>query len=192
MRKIDINSLLDAVLGVHMNRRTFLMVASVSMASVSGCLSDNGPSHDSSKELEPVTLLAEDSTFDSPHASLNVVYASAVAKEIPTDPPTIADEGMKWLFVKMGITNTGDEDYNITGGPFVVEIEENIYGIVSGKQEWEVRGRTIEPNETISGWIVYQIPRSATSGTLIIREDISRKYSVIFQRDTSMKTTLPE
>lgn len=130
---------------------------------------------------------------DSTHASLEVDYAATVSRQIPTEPPTIANDGMKWLFVRMQVTNTGSKEYKLSGAPFVVKADGEVYEIVFTRQEWELPGRTIQPSSSTSGWMVFQIPLGVTEAILTVRKnDLSRNYSVTFTRNTAMDTTLPD
>lgn len=175
-----------------MKRRRYLLFVAPAISSLAGCFAGDGSSGADQETLKSVDLSAENVESDSPYASLNVNYAETVSSEIPTDPPTLAEEGMKWLFVKMHVTNIGTSNHEFTGGPFIVRAERDIYEIVSSREDWELRGRTIQPDSTRTGWMVFHIPEEVTEATLTIRDDISMGYSVRFIHDPSLDTTIPE
>jgi hypothetical protein len=140
--------------------------------------------------VEPVALSATDVQSESPRASLDVAYGATVATEIPTEPPTIANDGTKWLFVRMEVANTGDSTYEMTGGIFVIRARGDEHFLVSTKQDWELRGRTIQPGETTTGWLVFQLPSDVDEATLTLYEE-TEQHTVMFTQDSSLATTLP-
>lgn len=183
-----------------MKRRRYLFFTAPILSTISGCFAVDdssgtggvGGGSTTKKELNPVNVSADEVESAEPYASLHIAYAATVSSEIPSDPPTLAEERMKWLFVKMRVTNTGSSEHEFTGGPFIIRAKSEVYGIVSTREGWELRGRSIEPDATETGWIVFQIPSGVTEATLTIRDDISRNYSIRFVREASLDTTVPE
>lgn len=193
-----------------MDRRKFIILSGLAIAGA-GCSADDSsqapedtdstsqattpattPTPTSNSDGPPrVALSAKDSDPRSPFASLDVSYGSMVGTEIPTEPPTLANEGTKWLFIEMQVTNTGSEEYQMMGAAFVIEAAGRQRSLVVTKEDWELRGRVIDPQETIRGWLVFQIPIETTEATLTALTGTSRDYALTFRRDESLGSSLP-
>lgn len=169
-----------------MHRRTYVSLIAIAGICSAGCISDK------SEEVKSFSLTAENVDADSPDASLKIVYAATVTQELPTDPPTLADDGMKWLLVRMRVKNTGTDEYDINGGPFIVYVDGEVYEIVFTKQEWGLPSRTVQSGASTTGWMVFKIPVGVTEAKLTVRDDISRKFSITFMSDSSLDTALPD
>ena len=173
-----------------MKRRDALL--GVGVFAFSGCLSAESADDPTSTETPPtVTLSSTDVEAATPDATLQVGYVSGVAMRTPSDPPTIPNEGMKFLFVAMRITNGGDCEYEVTGAPFVLQARGEQYGIVVTKHEDELRRRTLQPGTATAGWLMYQLPYNERDATLMIRGDTSRRYTVAFERAPVLASELP-
>jgi len=163
-----------------MRRRQFLVVAGVATA---GCLSDQ------STDAPPaVSLDAEDHSDPTPDVSLEVVYNAGVTSELPTDPPTIADDGWKWLLVRMDVTNLGDTPRELSEYQYRVTTDDGEFGHVVTKTQWTLAGKRAAPSETASGWVVFHIPESASAATLSVRENTRLAYDVAFNQDSTLTT----
>lgn len=175
-----------------MDRRSYLSILAVGAMAASGCASTGQPAATATRTLTPVSVNEADVSADDPVTTLEVEYSATVANELPTDPPTLAEDGQKWVLLRMRITNEGAETYDVTGGPFILEHNGQTYEIVSTGADWSVRGRTIEPGDSTTGWLVYHLPEAATSAMLTVRDDISRSYKVTFTRSIDLGTSLPD
>jgi hypothetical protein len=165
-----------------MRRRQYLVALGIV---TSGCLG-------SSAEDSPtdVSLSAEDSNPAVPDVSLNVSYNNTVDTEIPTEPTTVAEDGQKWLLVRMDVTNTGTDARDLNAYQYRVVTDADQYEQVITKESWELRGKEATPDETVSGWVVFHIPESVTDATLTVGGG-QRNYAVAFTHDTSLDADPP-
>jgi len=143
----------------------------------------------------PVSVATINTTADTPDVSLSVRYNATTQWQLPTDPPTLADSGQKWLVVRMDITNTGSEQRAVTGYQYIAEAGADRYEPVASTEDWalaQADGQstaTIGPGETVTRWLVFQVPTDTTDATLQVRENTQQTFAVRFAHDPSLTAT---
>ena len=166
-----------------MRRRQFLAAAGVI---TSGCLT-TGPSDD----IPEVSVAAEDATVANPDVSLSVAYNSTVDTELPTDPTTLAEDGHKWLLIRMDVTNRMGISRELTSYQYTVDEIGERDGPVRTKEPWSLLGKNAQPGETVTGWVVFHPPRSLTDATLSARGYSQTKFAVTFTHDDTLNADPP-
>jgi len=166
-----------------MRRRQYLVALGIVASGCLGSSAEDGPTD--------VSLSAEDSNPANPDVSLDVSYNSTVDTEIPTEPTTVAEDGQKWLLVRMDVTNTGPDARELNAYQYRVAADADQYEQVITKESWELRGKEVALDETVSGWVVFHIPESVTDATLTADSGDQRNYAVAFTHDTSLDADPP-
>jgi archaellum component FlaG (FlaF/FlaG flagellin family) len=163
-----------------MNRRNYFTTIGAVVTVLAGCSSD-----DSGDSVSSVDLGAEDASPSDSTATLRVSYSAETRTELPTDPPTLAEDGHKWLVVEMEITNEGDEVHEISPSRYVVWIDGEMHEFVVTKGDRSLRGEDVDPGESVSGEVVFHIPEETTAATLAVRDDVDvpRPVTVTFTRE---------
>lgn len=129
---------------------------------------------------------------------LEISYNSAVVSTIPTDPPTRAESGAKWLLVRMDVTNAGATERTLTAHQYILEADGDTYEYVATDATWAIggpehtSGPTVAPIETATGWVVFHIPMESASARLTVRENTREAFAISFTRDASLATSIPE
>jgi len=174
-----------------MNRRHYLATTTALLA---GCTSATSTDPDESDaDVPDVTLSATDLEADDPDVSLEIAYNARTSTALtPGERTTVAEDGHKWLIVRMDVTNTGADTRELTAHQYAVESDGETYEVVAFNDHY-LRGKTVEPGETTTGWLAYHVPLETESATLTARQDlIQERLAVAFTLDTSLSTAFPD
>ena len=175
-----------------MNRRQYLGL--LGAAAIAGCSTESGTpvGTEPGEATRPVSLSADGVTAQTPDVSLDIAFNSHVQTRLPTDPQTIADDGHKWLIVRCDVTNVGDAQRDLTIYQYLIESGGEQYEIVQTKEPWSLAEKTAGPGDTVTGWLVFQIPKSETEATLVVRDQIQTSFEIRFERNGSLSSTIPD
>lgn len=174
-----------------MNRRQFLALAATT--AVAGC-GENAPGRGTPPQapLPPVTLSAVDTTVENPEVSLRFVYNWAVQSEIPLDSTTRPNPGNKWLVLRADVTNRGESSQNLSADQYVIRTAEGAYSFTLTLTDWALVSKQAAPGETVTGWLVFQIPSPVTEATLAVTESAADDHAITFSQDTTLDAAIPE
>jgi hypothetical protein len=184
-----------------MKRRTFIQAAGVGclgvLAGCSGETTDPTPDPDpptqttSAPPESTIRVAAMDVDAPDPDVALDITYAVATARELPTDPPTLAEDGMQWVLVRMDVTTANETTRNLEANPYVLEAAGDRFEYVSSDAAWELSSKTASGDEPVTGWVIFQVPEPVDTATLTIRDNTRDAYTVSFEQDRSLNTTPP-
>ncbi|ELZ05380.1 DUF4352 domain-containing protein [Natrialba aegyptia] len=182
-----------------MNRRHYLALMVPLLA---GCNStattdpdpdpDSDPGAGSGGDVPGVTLDSEDLEAEDADVSLEIAYNARVSTELgPGEHSTIAEDGNKWVIVRMDVTNTGDAERELLAHQYILESGGETYEIVAFDEHY-LRGKTAGSGETVTGWVAFHVPVETETATLTANQDaIAEQIDVEFTRNTSLSAAFP-
>ncbi|SEW10279.1 DUF4352 domain-containing protein [Natrinema salifodinae] len=172
-----------------MNRRHYLAMAVPLLAGCSSAASETDPDPDT---VADVALESEDLRAEDADVSLEIAYSARIDRELsPGDQATLADDGEKWLIVRMDVTNTGDVKRDLEVAQYVVTAAGETYEVVHFDEHF-LRGMAPGAGETVTGWVAFSIPEDMTEATLTAAQDLQDRLDVTFTRDTSLSAAFPD
>lgn len=182
---------------MDMNRRRFLTGCTTGLVWLAGCTGDSAP--DTTTTPPPVdetlTLPAVDVSTaavspENPGVQLAVRWRARIQRVLqPADGgvPTHAEDSRKWLVVQLAVTNTGDQAWDATPAPFVVDAGGERFEFVSTGDDRYVGGQPLDAGNTAHEYLVFQIPRAASTATLTVDQDrAADSLAVAFEHDASL------
>lgn len=173
-------------------RRTFVTIATIALLTLAGCAGSPAPA--TTDTAPPIDLSASNSTATQPDQSAKVAYNADTTETLPTDPPTQAEDGYRWVVVNMRVTNTGETAREVTAHQYVLRGEDDVYGYVQVDEPWALGygpDAGIAPGESRTGWVVFHVPTDVSDAELTTRTDTSRSYAVGFIPDPSLPLQPP-
>ncbi|MDS0280327.1 DUF4352 domain-containing protein [Halomicroarcula sp. S1AR25-4] len=189
--RLDVSFSTAAVVGLV----ALLTVASMGMlvASVLDGSGQSGPTGPGS-EVSNVSMTAQDASPPDSGQSLDVVWNARAQSAVDPDPNDMtgysAEEGQKYLVVRMQLTNTGSSSIEMTPALFRVlgNGVEYEYQALFGSTSGELSGVTLRSGATYDGWVAFSIPDSTTSAELIVHQDAyyQTNTTVQFEKDATM------
>ncbi|MBX0325775.1 DUF4352 domain-containing protein [Halomicroarcula sp. F13] len=188
--RLDVSFSAAAVVGLVV----LLTVASMGMF-VAAALDGSGQSGPTGagSDVSNVSVTAQDA--DPPATqSLNVVWnARAQSAVDPTPDDSLsydAEEGQKYLVVRMQLTNNASSSIDLTPTLFraLSDGVEYEYQALFGSTSGDLRGVTLREGATFDGWVAFSIPEDTTSVELIVHQDAyyNERTAVQFEKDASM------
>lgn len=181
-----------------MNRRRILEAGTTAvLLGLPGCTGDSAPETtttpppaDETATLPAVDVSTSDATPENPGVQLEARWRARVQRVLPAadgDAPTHAEDGRTWLVVQLAVTNTGDQAWDATPVPFVVDVGGERFEFVSTDDDQYVGGQKLASGESRTGYLVFQIPRAASTATLTVDQDlVADTLAVVFERDASL------
>lgn len=100
-----------------------------------------------------------------------------------------AEDGQKFVVLRMQLENTGSEDIELTPRFFKLESDGVVYdyqGLFGSSNG--VSGVTLQPGATYDGWIAFQIPEDKRQATLIVDQSayFNEEVNVEFIQDEEL------
>lgn len=182
-----------------MNRRRVLTGYTTALLfGLAGCTSDSAlettttpPPADETTTLPAIDLSTTDATPESSDVQLEVRWRARVQRVLQSADsggvPTHAEDGRKWLVVQLAATNTGGQAWDATPVPFVVDVGAERFEFVSTDDDQYFGGRKLASGESLSGYLVFQIPLAASTATLTVDQDlVADALAVVFEHDASL------
>jgi len=172
--------------------RTIPVIAVVTILLLAGCLSASNsstmptPDQVTTPTPSPVVLGAENVSAEPADVELRVAYHSRSKTSLPTTPRTLAEEGQKWLAVNMAVTNRGNESRELTSHQYIIQTDSDRYEFVYTDSEWALEETRVAPGETVTGWVIFHVPENVTEGTITIRNNTRRSFTINFTRNQSL------
>lgn len=151
------------------------------------------------EDVTNVTVTAADETVADPDKSMAIVWNARAQSAVNPDPDSFtkysADEGQKFLVVRMQVENTGDEPVEPSPRAFKLDVD----GVHYDRQALfgsghTLGGATVTPGATHEGWIVFAIPEDATEGELVVDQEAYHRedVSVAFEHDPDMAINMSD
>lgn len=144
-------------------------------------------------DVSNVSVKAEDSHPPDAVTSLDILWNSRAQSGVDPDPDNLAtynaDEGQKFLVVKMSITNSGNER---------IDLDPDLFRINSEGVEYEYQrlfgsgnsfsGVALNPGASYSGWTAFSVPDDTVEAKLIVHQDAyyQKNVSVSFSHNRNM------
>lgn len=123
-----------------------------------------------------VSLSATDATPSDPYTTLDVRYNGRAQRSVNplwVDGSIEAEEGSKYLVVRMEVRNVGDP--SIVGHPeyFVAVVDGTEYPYLLPEGAYNpFLGETVSPGDPYDCWTVYRIPEHATAAHLAVDQQL--------------------
>lgn len=182
-----------------MRRRDFLCGLGILTGTLTGCIGQGSNEDDQPVDyIPPVAVTANDALPRTPEASLDVRWNSRVSHGVSTNDSfflTVAGEGMKFLIFRLLLTNTGQQAIALSPLMFHVEINDTTYEYESWDTRRNLENVTLDPTDSLDGWLVYRIPHSVTNANYIVRQQASPSAIMVqFSHDDQLEIdafTLP-
>jgi len=174
-----------------------VVVGGIGLLALAGS-ADSGPTGPGS-DVSNVSMVAADASPPDATHSLDVVWNARAQSEVDPDPSDFsaynANEGEKFLVVRMEITNSGDTDVELTQRLFKAEADgvrydtQSLFG--SGNSISDV---TLSPGATYSGWVAFSIPSGTTDAELTVSQEAyyRENVTVAFDRNPEMPINMSD
>lgn len=150
-------------------------------------------------DVSNVSLTAEDSSPSDASTSLQVVWNARAQSAVDPNPDDMStyssNEGEKFVVVRMEITNTGNEQLELTPRIFQLEANGVIYNhqslFGSGNSFYDV---SLNPDATYSAWVAFSVPEDATEAQLTVNQEAyyEKNISVSFSEDTELSINMSD
>lgn len=143
--------------------------------------------------VSDVAVTTADAAPNESKTALNVTWNARAQPAVDPDPGDMstynANDGEKYLVVRMAIENTGDSELDLRQSLFrfandgVIYDHQALFG--AGNSLSDV---TLAPDGSYSGWVAFSIPADTTSGELQVDQDAvyPGSVAVTFEKDSSM------
>lgn len=162
-------------------------------------LSGGGDGGTPSADVSDVSVTAEDASPQDATTFVQVEWNSRAQSAVDPDPDDMsiynANEGQKFVVVRMRITNTGDE---------AIELRPQLFRLSSDGVEYEYQalfgsgnslsGVTVNPDGTHSAWTAFSVPEDLTEARLIVNQEayFQQNVSVSFINDPDMPINMSD
>lgn len=188
---------LDAIIGVEFSGGAatgiFLVCAVVGMGVLVLSVGGGGTGSVPGSDVSNVSVRASSSTPADANNQISIVWNSRAQSSVDPDSGDLsiynAEDGEKFLVVRLRITNSGTQDIELTprllqfqsGG--VIYDYQGLFGSGQG-----MSGVTLTPGAEYTGWTVYSIPSDITDGQLVVNQDVyyDSSVAVAFEHDPEM------
>jgi len=191
---------LDARLGLSFSTAAVVGIVIILGLASTGALvfaaldgSDSGPTGPGS-DVSNVSMAAEDTVSASATQRLDVAWNARAQSAVDPDAGGIttysAEDGEKYIVVRMQLTNTGSTSIEMTPSLFRVLANgvEYEYQALFGSSQGGLSGVTLREDATYDGWVAFSVPESTTEAELIVNQDAyyQTNTAVEFEQDSSM------
>jgi hypothetical protein len=151
---------------------------------IAGCSGGASPG----SKVPDVSMSATDANPDQSTIHLDVTWNARAQRAVDPNPDDIskfpANDGQKFLVVRMRIRNTGSSD---------VELDPRLFRLQSNGVKYDYQGLfgsgnglvgvTLTPDAEYTAWTSFTIPNESTSATLIVDQE------AYFQKNASVEFT---
>jgi len=148
-------------------------------------------------DVSNVTMSASNADPADPTYKIQSTWSARAQSAVDPDPGSLtqysADDGEKYLVVRMQIENTGDESIELTPRLWQLETDGVVYdyqGLLgSGSMD-----ATLRPDATYSGWVIFAIPEDTSEATLLVNQEAyyRENVTVSFENDRSMAINMSD
>jgi len=155
--------------------------------------SDSGATGPGS-DVSNVSMSAQNADPPSASQSLDVVWNARAQSAVDPDPNDMssynAEDGQKFLVVRMQLTNTGPSSVEMTPSLFRILADgvEYKYQALFGSSQGGLNDATLREGATYEGWVAFSVPDSTTSAEIIVNQEAyyQTNTTVQFEKDSSM------
>jgi hypothetical protein len=151
-----------------MNRRQVLTAIPAAVL-LAGCGSSE------SEQVPQVDLGTTDADPADAEYAVEIAYNHRSRLRTDSDPDdgvsSLAEGGMKWLVVGVEVTNRSETDWETEPVLYQVTVAGETYEPVFTNDENYLGDETLSPDETVTRYLLFHIPRDATEATLSVAQD---------------------
>lgn len=150
-------------------------------------------------DVSNISVSANDVNSGSGSA-LSITWNSRAQSAVDPDSGDMstyrAEDGQKFVVIRMQITNTGTEDIDLSPRFFKLQSSSVVYDYqgLFGSSSGGLSGVTLQPDGDYSGWIAFSVPSDTQSASLITDQSVyyDRNISVSFEHDSSMSINVSD
>lgn len=150
-------------------------------------------------DVSNVSVTAEDASPADANTALNVRWNSRAQPSVDPSPDSLthysANDGEKFVVIRMEITNKGNDSIELTPRMFRLRssnVEYDYQGLFgSGNSFSDV---TLNPGGSYTAWVAYSVPEDMTEAKLIVNQEAFYRtnVSVTFEYDSQMPIDMAE
>jgi hypothetical protein len=150
-------------------------------------------------DVSNVSVTAEDASAPESSTALEVEWNSRAQSAVDPDPDDMstynANEGQKYVVVRMRIANAGNEEIELTPRLFRIRsagVEYDQAGLFGSGNTFS--GVTVSPGASYSAWTVYSVPEDTSEAQLVVYRDayFDKNVSVSFDRNRRMPINMSD
>lgn len=195
-QRTDVSFSTGAVVGITLLLVTFSMGGVVvGLLTYGGDSSGEDGYTGPGADVSNVSIQAEDTNPNEPAHSLEVTWNARAQSAVDPDPDDMsiynAEDGQKFLAVRMQLTNTDSESIDLSPYFFRAVVEGVEYQPQSllGSSQGGLSQVTLRSGASYDGWVVFSVPEDATAAEITVVQDsyyFDGPASVKFNHDESM------
>lgn len=192
--------LIKSQLGISFSRPAVVGISALStvlatllfVITIIGLISSTG-SVPPGADVSNVSMSAQNVNPETADHQLEIIWNARAQSGVDPDTDDFssysAEDGEKFVVVRMEVTNVGDGEIELTPRFFQFEssgVRHDYQGLFGSSDGFS--GITLSPGATHEGWIVFSVSEDTTTGVLVTNQDayFDQNVSVAFTHDERM------